>query len=291
MTPAFSSDRSQIHPGHQSPSEHFPVTLSSKKPPEEIHRVDKVGADDEPAFLTEVGSRLHDLAEVARHCTEMLWEHHCAYLDADAARHLRMLLRACDQLDRLAYMAEDFARASRLEQVVPNIDLRDLIEEHCRRHLSPDMLTELNLPADLPKIISDPELLHILLRLLLEDVPTTLGNRPRHVEIGIADGSRTTLYVRHKPTDALPELGSEQAKQIPMGAIRNCAERELKIKLARRIAQTLGGRLWGEVQPDRQITTFYFEFPEQPPEPTYSVRPHRPHLGAEAKSPKPAGRQ
>jgi PAS domain S-box-containing protein len=189
------------------------------------------------------------------------------------ARGLRMRLVAIEEeADRLDSLVENLLYASRiqangLQMDISALDLRPLIEKMVRRvHVrAPDMSVRLELSADLPDVMADPERIEEVLQNLLDNAVKYSPQRREITITGVATSQEAIVSVSDKGMgislrdqerifERFQRLGNPLAQATPGAG--------LGLYICRVIVEAHGGRIW-VYSSLRQGSTFSFSLPRE----------------------------
>ena len=211
----------------------------------------------------------HDLKEPLRGIraySEMLREDYQAVLDAEGRRRLDKMVDLCQRLENLITDLLTYCRVGGMKPAMTAVDLNAVVDEiiEMLRPAIEDRNAVVRVRGPLPHVSGDAMLLGLALANLISNgLKFNRADRPT-VEIGAAAGEQPIVYVRDNGIGIAP-----QHHDAVFAVFRRLHSRQeyegsgAGLSIVRKIADSHGGRVWLESEPD-EGTTFYLALPPAP---------------------------
>ncbi len=280
MSALGNTPRTEIH-GPQQPELHClpPERCPAHQAREAVEKArwDFVPGAEENLVLL-VAEQFRHPVDLVQSYVELLAERYLSQVDQEAARHLRIVLRACDRLARLVQALVRYHRAGELAEIHADIEPDEIVMSLFEGYRSENgTLLELRKVSALPKVSGDPELIRELFAILINNAIKFTRGQVRRVDVGYQDHGAKAIFVRDYGIGIAPEHHQRIFRLF--GRLEHSGPVDglgVGLAIARRIVLAHRGRIWVESIPG-QGSTFYFTLPTEPGElghPVYLSRPH-----------------
>ncbi|MCS7237150.1 MAG: hypothetical protein NZ899_02625 [Thermoguttaceae bacterium] len=235
MSTASSSRKTHaLHP--DKPSDHFSEAAGS---PSDCFSqeacMELPSGQLETTFFETIAEQLAQSLEIIRNYSELVYERHVGELEAEACRHLRLVMKACDRAEELVDWLRAFCHAGRSVPNATEIDLDRLLSQLRKdsRRFAP-AVRELSVSHPLTPVIGDAESVTQLFSILLSLARDFYTGQRCLAEI--APGEDSSMVLRLIPDE--PRRADRLLKPLKLSPVE-----ELKLAIALRLVRANQGKL------------------------------------------------